>query len=150
MTTLRVERRQRFTIVDNTALEDERLSFKAVGLLAFLLSKPDGWTISYRQLAGVRTDGEHSVRQGLSELEAAGYLTRRKIRLGDGTVRWESVIRESSASAEVAPCGDYPRPGKPRLDNRRRSKDCLSKDPLPPKNQPLSLEEIAAKYGVEI
>lgn len=150
MTTLRVERRQRFTIVDNSALEDERLSFKAVGLLAFLLSKPDGWTISYRQLASVRSDGEHSVRAGLSELEAAGYLTRRRIRLEDGTVRWESVIRESSASALLAPCGDSPRPGKPRLGNRRRSKDCESKDPLPPSKAPLTLEELREKYGVEI
>jgi hypothetical protein len=35
--------RRRFTRIDNTAIEDPRLSFRALGVLTYVLSKPDDW-----------------------------------------------------------------------------------------------------------
>jgi len=37
---VRTPNRDRFTIIDKRALEDDRLSWRARGLLAYLLSKP--------------------------------------------------------------------------------------------------------------
>lgn len=96
---LRRERRDRWTTVDNTAVEDDRLSFKALGLLVYLLSRPDGWSTNYRQLVRTHRDGEASVRSGLTELQQAGYIERRRIHLDDGTFGWECVVRETADHA---------------------------------------------------
>jgi hypothetical protein len=73
---IREPRREKFTVVSNAALEDERLSFQAKGLLVYLLSKPDGWKVSRDHLATVGPNGISSVRAILVELEKCGYLTR--------------------------------------------------------------------------
>lgn len=66
----------RFTVLPNDALEDERLSFKARGLLAYLLSRPDGWSTDSSELATHGPDGRTAVLSALKELEEAGYLRR--------------------------------------------------------------------------
>jgi hypothetical protein len=65
-----------YTIISNSALRDERLSWKARGLLAYLLSMETGWETSVRRLATVAPDGKSAVETALAELQAAGYLER--------------------------------------------------------------------------
>lgn len=65
-----------FAQIHNAALADGRLSFKARGILAFLLSRPPGWKTSAERLAKSGTDGERAVKSGLKELEELGYLKR--------------------------------------------------------------------------
>lgn len=73
-----------FAQIHNAALADGRLSFKARGILAFLLSRPPGWKTSAERLARSGTDGERAVKSGLKELEAHGYLKRTRMH-ADGT-----------------------------------------------------------------
>ena len=91
---IRQQHRPQFTRVDNRTLRDENLSFRAVGMLAFLLSMPDVWSTNYRHLASVHTEGEHAVRETLKELERAGYLRRQRVHLGSGKFDWEVRIYE--------------------------------------------------------
>ena len=65
-----------YSVVHNDIIEDERVSFKARGLLIYLLSKPDHWRTTTAHLASVSTDGIHAVRSGLKELELIGYVKR--------------------------------------------------------------------------
>lgn len=88
-------RRKSYTVVDNRVLRDKSLSFKATGLLAFLLSLPDEWQPNSRHLAGIKTDGRDSVQAGLRELEAAGYLRRSRHRVAGGTFDWIIEVYES-------------------------------------------------------
>jgi len=62
-----------FVMIDKGLLEDSRLSWKAKGVLAYLLSKPDNWTIKVQDIEKRSIDGEKSVRSGLKELIEAGY-----------------------------------------------------------------------------
>lgn len=81
-------------------LNDSRLSYKAKGLAAFLLAKPDAWRIDARALAHVGPDGRDAVLSGLTELREAGYLITRR-RQGDGGRWWtESILYESPEDAE--------------------------------------------------
>jgi hypothetical protein len=69
--------------IDNRALQDERLSWKATGLLAYLLSLPDDWKIKSADLVKRKTEGRDAVRSAMRELEAAGYM-RREVGNGEG------------------------------------------------------------------
>lgn len=108
---IRAKRRQNFTVINNAVLTDSRLSFRAKGVLVFVLAKPDDWAISERSLAQEGPDGRSAVASALGELEAAGYLQRRRVRNGDGTLGWENTIFDEpqavtdlpEISEEIAP-----------------------------------------------
>lgn len=77
MATVRVQRKRRnFTQLDNGMLDDCRLSFKALGLLVFMLRQPDEWEFTLEWLAKQHRDGLSAVRSTIQELEAAGYVIR--------------------------------------------------------------------------
>lgn len=117
MTVIRVEHERAYAVIANAALEDRRLSFRARGVLAFLLSRPDGWRIRSDHLAAHAQEGRDAIRSALTELEEAGYLTRGK-RRDPATGRWtgEVVVRESPAPRNPAP--DEPAPGGPPSDDQ--------------------------------
>jgi hypothetical protein len=72
----RVKRETPFVQIDKRALQDESLSWKAKGLLAYLLSLPDDWQIYINELKNHATDGRDSTATALKELISAGYITR--------------------------------------------------------------------------
>lgn len=113
MAIVRVAERPRYTVVDNRPIEDPALSFRALGLLVYLLSKPDHWEVSYRHLATVKAEGQHAVRATLAELETAGYLVRERRHLPGGRFEWVSTIYES-------PCGGERGMGERGLGGPRR------------------------------
>ncbi len=68
------------------AVEDDReLSWKACGILWFLISRPHAWKLYQDDLVRRHTDGVTGVRSGLIELEKAGYL-RREVTRADGRI----------------------------------------------------------------
>ena len=62
-------------------LQDKRISFRARGILGYLLSLPDGWEASAERIAHETTEGRDAVATALKELERAGYLARRAGRI---------------------------------------------------------------------
>lgn len=94
---IRVQKRpNNFVMIDKTFLEDERLSFKAKGILAYLLSKPDNWKVIVGNLVKYSKDGKSAVYAGLKELKECGYYVKTPIRSEDGRriSRWESTVYE--------------------------------------------------------
>lgn len=85
-----------FVTMDKTFLEDTRLSFKAKGILAYLLSKPDNWKVIVGNLVNYAADGKASVYAGLKELKECGYYQKVPVRdeKGRRILRWESTIYE--------------------------------------------------------
>ncbi|WP_230670953.1 helix-turn-helix domain-containing protein [Rathayibacter sp. Leaf248] len=65
-----------FTLIPNAWARDPRLSRKAKGLLAELLSHRPGWKVSVRQLAKVGKEGRDAVYAAVAELVEHGYLER--------------------------------------------------------------------------
>jgi len=70
----------KFTTIPNETLADDRLSWKAKGLLAYLLSLPYDWEVYTNEVVTHSTDGEKSLTSGLNELMKFGYIERAKIR----------------------------------------------------------------------
>lgn len=68
-----------FTILSNAVLNDDRLSFRARGVLIWLLSKPDDWRTRSDSIAAQSpTEGRDAIRSALRELAELGYLAREK------------------------------------------------------------------------
>lgn len=70
----------KFTIISNNAVQDNRLSWKARGIFTYLWSMPDDWNFYETEVAKHATDGRDSLRSGLTELEKYGYLKRERVR----------------------------------------------------------------------
>lgn len=93
-----------FTVLPNAFLQDERLSWATRGLLAEVLSRPDGWTASADSLSErarrLRPDNGHgegrrAVRAMFAEGKRYGYIIAEKERIGpgeDGAGRFRTVL----------------------------------------------------------
>lgn len=81
---------ENFTTLPNALLRDTRLSFKARGMLAMILSNADTWEAHQTWLVSQGTEGREAIRSGMAELEEAGYAVfcERKDELG----RFSQVI----------------------------------------------------------
>lgn len=114
-TIIRVQKRENpYVMLDKEFLSNEELSWKAKGLLAYLLSKPDDWQIAEADLIRRSKDGRDAVRAGLRELEASGYLARRQVREPGGKfARTECVVYERPKFGKDGwPSNEYSSNGK--------------------------------------
>ena len=73
-----------YFMLNRASAEDNTLSYKALGILTYLMSKPDRWETRLSDLVSRHTDGREKVRSGLKELERAGYIVRGQSRGEDG------------------------------------------------------------------
>jgi hypothetical protein len=131
MRIVRTPRTARFTVLSNDLLEDENLSFKARGLLAYLLSRPDGWHTDARQLAEHSTDGRTAVLSGLRELEEAGYLIRQQCRDEKGQFYSYCEIRDEPTGVRFPDSGEADS-REPDSYTKNGTKE-LKTPPVPPK-----------------
>lgn len=65
-----------YAIIRNEALRDPRLSLKAKGALAMMLSFPPDWTYRQTHLETLSADGRDALRAAIRELEDLGYIRR--------------------------------------------------------------------------
>lgn len=91
---MRVAKNSNYTVMNRTALNDKRLSWKAKGIMAYMLSMPDDWVFYMIELVKHSTDGERSFRAGFKELQNCGYVTRQPIREGQRIKEWETIVHE--------------------------------------------------------
>ena len=122
MAIIRKKQKDRFSIVDNKVIEDKRLSFKARGLLIYMLSKPDDWKFYTEELAKRSDkDGISAIKSALNEIESTGYLTRKQEHKKNGQFASQDWILTdiSTISPQVEkPLADKPLAGKALADNQ--------------------------------
>ena len=125
-----------YTVIGNAAAQDSQISWKAKGLLIYLLSLPKDWNIRISELAAHATDGYDSTKRAMDELLAAGYIQRgQRIRKPDGKlgdyVYLVTGVRDEIPNMEK-PNVDFPSQGKPsqenrQLQNKQRTKETKNK-----------------------
>lgn len=83
MATFRVERTpSQFATINKTFIYDSELSFKAKGIMTYLLSRPDDWEIYTTEIEKHAQDKKDSVASGIKELIEKGYIERKQKRSG--------------------------------------------------------------------
>lgn len=91
---IRVAKNNNYVVMNRTALNDKRLSWKAKGIMAYLLSMPDDWVFYMEELQSHSTDGKASFQSGFKELKDCGYVERRPVREGQRIKEWETIVHE--------------------------------------------------------
>lgn len=112
-----------YTIIDNTSINDKRLSAKAKGILLYLISKPDHWYTNLHNLISAFTDGERSIRTGIDELIKYGYIIRTHVRAENGCFSfydyavYEQPIKPTISASSFSPACRNAVLDNPVLDN---------------------------------
>ncbi|MTV47741.1 hypothetical protein GJ688_01930 [Heliobacillus mobilis] len=116
-TIIRVEKRSNpYAMIDKGVLNDKRLSWRAKGLLAYLLSKPDDWRVNINDLVNQSKDGRDAVYATLQELEEAGYIVSRKVREKGRFLGVERIVRETPVSSIESSNPNTPEPEMTQTD----------------------------------
>lgn len=77
--------------VANSVLCDKRLSYRARGVLAYLLSKPSDWEVMASDVVNNGTEGREAIRACFRELKEHGYA---KLMAGRGKGRWWIICED--------------------------------------------------------
>ncbi|MBS9338367.1 hypothetical protein G6R29_01790 [Fructobacillus sp. M2-14] len=80
MTKISKYKKQKYTILSNQVLHDDRLSWKARGIFGYLYAQHNDWDFYEIEVMKHATDGRASLRSGLKELEEHGYLKRKRVK----------------------------------------------------------------------
>ena len=95
MPVFRVEKSRDFTVMSNHHLRNRNMSLRAKGLLSLMLSLPEDWDYTLKGLASISMEGVDAIRTVIRELEALGYLERRRKRNEKGQLKdAEYIIHE--------------------------------------------------------
>ncbi|MGV9288173.1 hypothetical protein [Streptomyces sp. NPDC003719] len=122
-----------FTVISN-ALAQRRGSAVTIGVAVYILSLPDGAPVSIAALCEHFTEGEILVSRALRELEAAGYLERRRERVAGGRIRTRTYF--SDVPGGPAPDGPPERPKRARPRARAATGEVVHPaTPAPPAPQ---------------
>lgn len=138
----RIEKNDNYTVISNVVLKDKALSLRAKGLLTLMLSYPDDWVFSVKQLVSTSKDGKDSVSAAIKELSDHGYIKMDKKRDAGKFVCYYTVYEvppqsNRSGSTETV---------KPKRSNRSGSTEAMNppvlntdelmtKKPTPPKRK---------------
>jgi len=105
--------------IDKGCLNDPLLSWQAKGLLCYLLSKPEDWKPSVKEIYGHSTNGRDAVYGIIEELTNSGYIVKEAVKEKGRFVRFEYTVYElpvtspDTASFEQ----DEPLTEKPEVEN---------------------------------
>ncbi len=83
-----------FVMIDRRPIENPKLSWKAKGILAYLLSRPDNWIVRLGDLVKRSPDGAFAVRRAIKELRDVGHISYQIDRENGHIKQWLLVVHE--------------------------------------------------------
>lgn len=129
MSIVKINKRQNpFAQIDKFVFEDDTISWKAKGILGYLLSKPDGWKVNISDIVShapkdeagnsKKGNGEDAVYEALKELRFNGYASLTITRVKGKIVGsdWEVFEVKQEQPYRDNPDTDLPDTGKPDAD----------------------------------
>lgn len=127
----KAKKEKNYTVVPNHVLHSKDLSWKAKGLMCYLLSLSEDWEVYKKDLANRSKDGYDSMIAGWKELEDAGFIETIKIKVGSLFDGYEYIIHET-------PVRDFPETEIPETVDPRLLSNSIEK---------VTLEEIDSKLS---
>ena len=128
---VRAPRQERdFTILPNAALRNPHLSYRARGVLAYVLSMPDNWPTSGETLARQAMEGRDAIRAAINELIIAGYA--RRVKSQDERGRFTTELHFHEHPRRVNSLWTMRGKTKPPATDNQSSENQASKEELIP------------------
>lgn len=93
-----------FVMIDKRIFTDKKLSYRAKGVLGYLLSRPDNWLVNMVDVANQSTEGRDAVITAVNELMKHGYVERIEHRDKGRFSHYEYLVYEVPKS--VVPSDD--------------------------------------------
>jgi len=97
-----------YVMLNKTPLSDDRISWRAKGIWAYLLSKPDNWTVREKDIMNKSTEGRDAVRAAIKELVENGYILKTELREKGKFVGIEYSVFETPITTENTPVPPLP------------------------------------------
>lgn len=129
-------RKNGYSVISNTALRDKRLSARAKGVYAYIMTLPEDWQIYKEELYTHFTEGRDALNKAIKELISIGYMetiqTKDKGKFGCN----EYIIKDT---ADGEPFTEKPRTVTPMTENPQLlNTEELSTDKVITDNTPYS------------
>lgn len=106
-----------YTIIRNDVLRDPELTFRARGVLAYILSHSDNWRTDAESIAKVSKEGRQAIQTALKELREAGYIEYRKSQDANGRWKTDTIVYDAPKATQAPQ-----EPVKPSTDLTAASK----------------------------
>ncbi|MBA7607710.1 hypothetical protein ES703_14876 [subsurface metagenome] len=112
-----------YFVMNKSGIDDPNLSLKAKGLLSYLISKPDGWYINYKNIIKHCLNSVYSVRSAVAELLSQGYMERTQIRKNNGQfgyydyIVYEKPLLINTRKNRLSPHSGFPHTVEPHTVN---------------------------------
>ena len=116
MSIIRTKREHNYTVISNKVYEKNQLSWQAMGLLGYLLTKPDNWQVMVAELVNVTKDtkkptGREGIYNIINELKEKGFISVRKN--SDGSTDYTVYDEPFQNPNQGKPNQGKPNQGKP-------------------------------------
>ncbi|MEN3088809.1 MAG: replication protein [Staphylococcus pseudoxylosus] len=96
-----------FVTVHKDFIHDDNLSWKAKGILLYLLSRPDDWQVYETEIVKHSSDGLSGLKSGIKELEQVGYIQRNRKRDDKGRLKeYEYLVYEQPNHIRISNVGN--------------------------------------------
>lgn len=113
-----------YSVLYLSCVEDPKLSALAKALHTYAVTRPPDWDLNYTDICNHFRESKSTILRAMSELEAAGYLTREQTR--DESNRFSSAIVNWYYSSK-SPCTEKPCTEKPcTVDDTLTKNQCTS------------------------
>ncbi|MFD0274693.1 hypothetical protein ACFVHB_12430 [Kitasatospora sp. NPDC127111] len=150
-TSLRIHRSphpSNFVIIPNTLAQNRAMSYTARGLLVDLLSRPDEWRETCRQMADSSPQGRKALESALGELRAFGYYRVEVVQLPNGRLRSEAHVFDTP-QLQVLPGATIPASGGSESGERDAllGKNLVKEPSLPSEVVPVTVAEQDLEQG---
>ena len=126
MSIIRAKREHNYTVISNKVYDKNQLSWQAMGMLGYLLTKPDDWSVIVSELVNVTKEtakptGKEGVYNILKELRDKGFIVVQKN--SDGSTDY-------TVYDEPLPNQGKPNQGKPNQAEPNQGKPNQAEPPL--------------------
>ena len=116
MSIIRTKREHNYTVISNKVYEKNQLSWQAMGLLGYLLTKPDNWQVMVAELVNVtkntkKPTGREGIYNIINELKEKGFISVRKN--SDGSTDYTVYDEPIQSPNQGKPNQGKPNQGKP-------------------------------------